>query len=230
MGRLIAIVDDEKDILELVRLHLERAGFDVEVFTTAGALLSWLHHNEPELIILDIMLPDADGFDVCKNLKRDDRYSHVPVIMLTALDAETDRVLGLEIGADDYVTKPFSPRELVARVKAVLRRGKAGAEPEEKIEIGKAITIDPARFEVIVRGKRVELTPTEFRILSLLASRRGWVFSRERILQHLWGNEKVVVDRTIDVHIRHIREKLGKDADIIKNIRGMGYKLEVDDE
>jgi two-component system phosphate regulon response regulator PhoB/two-component system alkaline phosphatase synthesis response regulator PhoP len=144
--------------------------------------------------------------------------------MLTAKTDETDKVLGLEMGADDYVTKPFSPRELVARVKAVLRR-KERTE-EEVIEIGKILEILPKKFEVKVEGKRVNLTTTEFKILQILAARNGWVFSREQLLDELWGHDKVVIDRTIDVHIKHLRAKLGKAAKFIKNVRGLGYKVE----
>ncbi|OQX85212.1 MAG: two-component system response regulator [Candidatus Latescibacteria bacterium 4484_7] len=230
MEKLVVVVDDERDILELVELHLKRSGFNVKGVTTGAELMRFLSGTLPELIILDLMLPDADGFELCKQLKGDERFARVPVIMLTARGEETDRVLGLELGADDYVTKPFSPRELVARVKAVLRRSggrkEEGKEGGKKIRIGKALFIDPSKFEVIANGRKVELTPTEFRILHLLAGKEGWVFSRSQIMNHLWGDEKIVTDRTIDVHIRHIREKLGKAAVLIKNIHGIGYKIE----
>ena len=225
MIKTIAIVDDEPDIVELVSLHLKRAGFQVEGYNDAESLLDSFETGIPDLVILDLMLPDADGFEICKYMKKQDKLSSVPIIMLTAKSEETDKVLGLELGADDYITKPFSIKELVARVKAVLRR-----ESEKKtlptVEIGGILTINEGKHEVLLEGKRVKLTTTEFKILSFLASKKGWVFSRNQILDHLWGQEKAVVDRTIDVHIKHLRGKLGKASEFIKNIRGVGYKLE----
>jgi two-component system phosphate regulon response regulator PhoB/two-component system alkaline phosphatase synthesis response regulator PhoP len=170
------------------------------------------------------MLPDSDGMDICRYMKKKEQFSSVPIIMLTAKSDETDKVLGLEMGADDYVTKPFSPRELVARVKAVLRRRER--VEDERIEIGKILEILPKKFLVRVEGKRVDLTTTEFKILKAMATRIGWVFSREQLLDELWGHDKIVIDRTIDVHIKHLRAKLGKAARFIKNVRGMGYKIE----
>lgn len=225
LKKLIAIIDDEPDILELVSLHLKRAGFDVKGFLQAEDFLKFIETNHPDLILLDLMLPDADGLEICKYLKKKEEFSSIPIIMLTAKGEETDKIIGLELGADDYVTKPFSPKELVARVKAVLRRP---SQPEisEKIKIGKILTIDTAKHEVLIEGQKIKLTSTEFKILTLLASKKGWVFTRDQILDHLWGQEKAVVDRTIDVHIKHLREKLGKAARLIQNIRGVGYKLE----
>jgi DNA-binding response OmpR family regulator len=225
MSQLIAIVEDEPDIIELVSLHLKRGGFATEAFEDAGMFLQFLNSRVPDLIILDLMLPDADGLEICKYLKKRDDYSSVPIIMLTAKGDETDKVLGLELGADDYVTKPFSPRELVARVKAVLRR-RGQKEKSKVLEIGNVLVIDPEKYEVRVEGKRAEVTSTEFRILQLLSSREGWVFTRDQILDHLWGDEKAVLDRTVDVHIKNLREKLGKAKQFIKNVRGVGYKLE----
>lgn len=225
MNKLIAVIDDEPDIRELVALHLERAGFQVKAFEKAGDFLRFLESDLPDLIVLDLMLPDADGLEICKFLRKSELYSHLPVIMLTAKGDEMDRILGLELGADDYVTKPFSPRELVARIKAVLRR-EVESGTKEALSIAGIISIDPGKYEVKLKGKIIELTSTEFRILQLLASKKGWVFTRDQILDFLWGKEKAVVDRTIDVHIKHLREKLGEAAFLIKNVRGVGYKLE----
>jgi two-component system phosphate regulon response regulator PhoB/two-component system alkaline phosphatase synthesis response regulator PhoP len=169
------------------------------------------------------MLPDLDGFDICRMMKSNHTYESIPIIMLTAKGQEADKVTGLELGADDYLTKPFSPRELIARVKAVLRR--SSASKVAQLTIGD-ITIDPERFEVMVSEKPVTLTPVEFKILHLLAQNPGKVFSRERILDHLWGNEKAVIDRTVDVHIKNLRDKLGTAGDLVKNIRGVGYKVQ----
>jgi two-component system phosphate regulon response regulator PhoB/two-component system alkaline phosphatase synthesis response regulator PhoP len=224
---LIAVVDDETDILELVALHLNRAGFRTETFTTAGALYDFLKRRTPDLIILDLMLPDVDGIDVCRLLKSQPDYARILIIMLTAKAEEADRVLGLELGADDYITKPFSPRELVARVRSVLRRREM-VTAEDKITVGEVLTINPKRHEVEVEGKKVALTTTEFRLLLTLAQKPGWVFSRDQLLDELWGDEKAVVDRTIDVHIRHLRVKLGRAGYLIHNVRGVGYKIEVD--
>jgi len=225
MNELIAVVDDEPDIAELVSLHLKKARFEVKTFLNGNKFYDFLSRTKPDLIVLDLLLPDIDGLEICKDLKSNPELKEIPIIMLTAKGEEMDKILGLELGADDYVTKPFSPRELLARVKAVLRRGKEDKK-SEKIKIGDSLLIDRTKHEVWIRGKKTELTTTEFKILELLSSKKGWVFSREKILDYLWGKEKAVLDRTVDVHIRHLREKLGKQGKLIKNIRGIGYKLE----
>jgi DNA-binding response OmpR family regulator len=223
---LVAVVDDDPDIIELVSVHLRKTGMKVREFLDAESFYRFLRQETPDLVLLDLMLPDADGVEVCKFLKRSERLSAMPVIMLTAKADEVDKVLGLEIGADDYVTKPFSPKELVARAKAVLRRTGPRTAHTHKVEVGGLLTIDLQKYQVAVEGRAVEVTPVEFRILEFLASKTGWVFSREKILDFLWGHDKIVSDRTIDVHIRHLREKLGRAAGLIKNVRGAGYKLE----
>lgn len=223
---LIAIVDDELDILDLVAINLEKSGFQTAKFEDASSLLNFLESKIPDLIVLDLMLPDIDGFDVCKNLKKNDRFSSIPIIMLTAKGEETDRILGLEFGADDYIVKPFSPRELVARVKAVLRRSDSKQQEKEVLIVGKILKINTNKFEVYVENKKIDLTSTEFNLLKLLTKRIGWVYSRNQILDHLWGNDKIVIDRTVDVHIKNLREKLGPAGKFIKNIRSVGYKIE----
>ncbi len=225
---LIYVVDDEPDILELISINLVKTGFDVQKFTEAMPMMLALANTKPEMIILDLMLPDSDGMDICKLLRSDIRYSEIPIIMVTAKTDELDVVLGLELGADDYIPKPFSPRELVARIKAVLRREKRKDEQRPKqITIGNVLVIDSSKYEVLAEGKKITLTSTEFMILKLLAEKPGWVFSREKILDLLWGDDKDVFDRTIDVHIKNLREKLGPASHLIKNIRGVGYKLEI---
>jgi DNA-binding response OmpR family regulator len=231
MEKLIAIVDDEEDIRELVAINLKKVGYKVKQYEDADALLKTLPKSMPDLIILDIMMPGTDGIQACKIIKSGEKTSRIPIIMLTAKADESDKIVGLETGADDYVTKPFSPRELMARVKAVLRRG--SNDQGSMVKAG-AISLDLERHEVRtaikvkgkVEDKAVELTATEFKILEILASKKGRVLSREQLLDNLWGGEKFVVDRTIDVHVKHLREKLGKAGESIKNIRGVGYKLE----
>lgn len=223
---IIAIVDDDPDILELVSVHLKKAGMKVRPFPDVDPFFRFLQQEMPDLVILDLMLPGADGIEVCKSMRRQEKFLSVPVIMLTARADEVDRVLGLEIGADDYMVKPFSPKELVARIKAVLRRSQPHEQKVQKVDVGGLLTIDLQRHEVAVQGTKIDLTAVEFRILQFLASRTGWVFSRESILDHLWGHEKIVSDRTVDVHVRHLREKLGAASSLLKNVRGVGYKLE----
>lgn len=225
-SKTIFIVDDETDILELISLHLTKSGFKVKTFEDGNSLFKQIKSSYPDLFILDLMLPDYDGFEICKFLKKDDKLSSVPVIMLTAKTDEMDKILGLELGADDYVTKPFSPRELVARVKAVLRRDEKVIHTN-RIKISDILEIDLQKYEVHVEGIKVDLTSSEFKILRLLSERKGWVFEREQILDYLGVQEKGVLDRTVDVHIKNLREKLGKAGRFIKNIRGVGYKLEV---
>lgn len=224
MAPVIAALDDEADILELLKVNLQKAGYRFEGFQDAEGLYRYLAQERPALILLDLMLPGMDGLEVCRQIRRSEDLAGIPIIMLTAKGDESDKVVGLELGADDYVTKPFSVKELVARVHAVLRRPAAG-ESGPKISVG-TLVIDLEKHEVTVVGKKIDLTATEFKILQLLASRKGRVFSRDQILDHLWGNEKAVIDRTVDVHIRNLREKLGPAASLIKNIRGAGYKLE----
>lgn len=225
MAPLIAVLDDEPDILHLVSLHLKKTGFEVAGFTDAFGFRKFLAaKRRPDLILLDLMLPDADGVDVCRSLKADEDTKEIPVIMLTAKSMEADKVLGLETGADDYITKPFSPREMVARVKAVMRR--SSGLSQNVIRVGGIIEIDQERFRVTLNGEPIPLTAVEFKIMAFLAANKGKVFSRERILDHLWGNEKAVIDRTVDVHIKNLREKLGDAAHLVQNVRGAGYKVE----
>lgn len=225
MNKLIAVVDDEPDILELLSLHLKKSGFEVKTFTEGKFLYEFLRNHIPQLIILDLMLPDIDGLEICKTLKSHKKFSDIPLIMLTAKSEETDKVIGLELGADDYITKPFSPKELVARVRAILRR-KERKEPEPTMVIGN-MKIDLEKYEVRIKDKKIDLTQTEFKILKILSENAGKVFTRDELLDKLWGTEKTVIDRTIDVHIKHLREKLGSKGNLIKNVRGIGYKIEL---
>jgi len=226
----VFVVEDEPDILELIAINLKKSGYEVDKFSEAGPMLAMLKKKVPDLLILDLMLPDHDGLDVCKILKNDKKYPDFPIIMVTARTEELDVVLGLELGADDYIPKPFSPRELLARVKAVLRRAKRpAARVSRKIAIDDILVIDPAKHEVLVKGEKIQLTATEFVILKILAEKPGWVFSREKILANLWGDEKNVFDRTVDVHIKNLREKLGPAGELIKNVRGVGYKISNDE-
>ncbi|MGB9771547.1 MAG: response regulator transcription factor [Candidatus Kapaibacteriota bacterium] len=223
----IAVVEDESDILELVSLHLRKHNFKVREFYDISSFYRYLNTEHPDLIILDLMLPDADGMEVCKKLKLDDNFKHIPIIILTARSDEMEKVLGLELGADDYVTKPFSPRELVARVKAVLRRDRKEEQPNV-VTFADILKVDFKKFEVFVNDIKVDLTPSEFKILALLLKRKGWVFTRENILDELGSSEKGVLDRTVDVHIKNLREKLGPAGSFIKNVRGVGYKIATD--
>jgi DNA-binding response OmpR family regulator len=225
MNKLIAVVDDEPDIVELVAHNLKKERFKVKEIYDGPSLFSYLSTTLPDLIILDLLLPEIDGLEVCRILKKDERTSSVPIIMLTAKGSETDKVVGLELGADDYIVKPFSPRELVARVKAVLRRMEAKAEKPKLIKKNDLL-IDLGKFEVRIKGKKIDLTTTEFRILTILAQRPGWVFTRDQLLDRLWGEDKIVLGRTIDVHITQLRKKLGELGKLVKAIRGIGYKLE----
>lgn len=221
--KTVAIIDDEPDIVELVSVHLRKSGFRVKAYGDGDSLFKSLATSIPDIIILDLMLPDSDGFEICQYLKKSDKYSNIPIIMLTARTHETDKILGLELGADDYITKPFSPRELAARVKVVLRRENKMTKTN-LIRVGD-LEIDLQRYIVQVNGEKIDLTSTEFKILRLLSERVGWVYSREKILDHLGTYEKGVLDRTVDVHIKNLREKLKESGRFIKNIRGVGYKL-----
>lgn len=224
MNELVTVVEDEDDIRALVAAALKKERFRVREHSDGRGLLVSLSTDRPDLLVLDVMLPDTDGFEICRKIRADKALSSIPVIILTARAEEADRILGLELGADDYVVKPFSPKELAARVKAVLRRA-APETARARIDAGDGLIIDTDTVEAFVGGQRLELTQAEFRILQLLASRTGWVFSREKILDYLWGNEKNVTDRSVDVHVKHLRDKLGDRGGRIVNVRGIGYKL-----
>jgi len=221
----IAVVEDEPDIAGLVVSHLRKEGFVAENYPSGESFFLSLRKRIPDLVLLDLMLPDTDGLDICRTLKKNEEWSRIPVIIVTAKGEETDRIIGLEIGADDYVPKPFSLKELAARIRAVLRRT-AEKTVSKAIDIGGVLSIDPEKHEVRCQGAPVELTSTEFNILRLLASKKGRVFTRDQILDHLWGHDKIVLDRTVDVHVKNLREKLGPASHFIKNIRGVGYKIE----
>jgi two-component system, OmpR family, response regulator len=220
----VLLVEDEASIADLVRLYLERDGFRVVWRTDGPSGLAAVDAERPRLVLLDLMLPGMDGFEVTRALRQ--RGGRVPIIVVTAREEEADRVLGLELGADDYVTKPFSPRELVARVKAVLRRTEPAPEagPEPPLHLG-SLTVDPARHEVAFEGRPVQLTAREFELLSYLVRNRGLVLTRDQILERVWGYSFPADTRTVDVHIRQLRAKLGDHAPIV-TIRGVGYKAD----
>jgi DNA-binding response OmpR family regulator len=220
----VLLVEDEASIADLVRLYLERDGFRVVWRTDGPSGLAAVDAERPRLVLLDLMLPGMDGFEVTRALRQ--RGGRVPIIVVTAREEEADRVLGLELGADDYVTKPFSPRELVARVKAVLRRTEPAPEtgPEPPLHLG-SLTVDPARHEVTFEGRPVHLTAREFDLLSYLVRNRGLVLTRDQILERVWGYSFPADTRTVDVHIRQLRSKLGDHAPI-RTIRGVGYKAD----
>ncbi len=227
MAYKVLVVDDEESIVRLVTFNLEKEGFQTLKAYNGEEALEIISAEKPDLVVLDIMLPGLDGFEVCRRIRREEWP--VAVIMLTARDEEIDTVLGLELGADDYVTKPFSPRELVARVKAVLRRTSAGEKQTggEQITVG-SLVIDTARHEVYVNGQQVELTPKEFELLHFLARNAGRVMTRDALLNHIWGYTYDGDTRIVDVHLSHLREKIEpnpKNPVYIKTIRGVGYKL-----
>ena len=220
----ILVVDDEPDALEVLGFKLKEAGYTAIFAKDGNRAIVAARDERPALIVLDLMLPEVDGLEVCKILRRDATTAMIPIIMLTARAAEMDRVLGLELGADDYVTKPFSPRELVLRIKKLLARAKATDEPVGHLRFAE-LEIDVPRHEVTLDGRPLTLTATEFNLLELLARRRGRVQSRERLLQDVWGYENPIDSRTVDTHMRRLREKLGDAARFLETIRGVGYRF-----
>ena len=224
MTHSVLIADDEEDILKLVGTSLAGAGFTVVEAQSGAEALEKAMSEPPALIVLDVMLPGMTGLELCRVLKGDARTRHIPIIMLTAKAQEIDRVVGLELGADDYVTKPFSPRELVLRVKAQIRRSQGKEEPADTLRAGELV-LDRLRHLVTIKGKAVSLTATEFKLLSLLMERAGRVQSRENLLNEVWGYDVAIQSRTVDIHVRRLREKLGKVADCIETVRGFGYRV-----
>jgi phosphate regulon transcriptional regulator PhoB len=223
-NKRILVAEDEPDVLNLVSINLTNAGFIVLQAENGPSALQQARENSPSLVVLDLMLPGLSGLDVCKVLKKEPATAQVPIIMLTAKAEEVDRIVGLELGADDYITKPFSPRELVLRIQSVLRRVAAPEGPADILNLGD-IQLDRLRHEVRVRTKHIEFTATEFKLLSVLMERRGRVQSRDTLLNDVWGYENVIDTRTVDTHIRRVREKLGRAADCIETIRGFGYRM-----
>ena len=220
----ILVVDDEPEAVELLEFNLKQAGFDVIAAADGAQALRKARSVVPSLIVLDLMLPEIDGLEVCKMLRRDPATARIPIIMLTAKAAEIDRIIGLELGADDYITKPFSPRELVLRIKKVMLRGQAGVAEPETLKFGELL-IDPPRHLVKWHGKRVELTATEFKLLVILAQRPGRVQSRDQLLRDVWEYNSLIDTRTVDTHVRRLREKLGGGARHLDTIRGVGYRF-----
>ena len=221
----VLIVDDESDVTELLAYTLKAKGYAVETLNNPNGSIGLARTFAPDLVILDVMMPDLSGIQICRMLRADPKLKHVPVIFLTAKTEEADRIQGLETGADDYICKPFSTKELVLRVQSILRRASEGAtEAPKRLQVGQ-IVIDVDRHEAVVQGKAVELTATEFKLLRLLMERRGRVQTREHLLINVWNYETEIETRTVDTHVRRLREKLGREADWIETIRGVGYRM-----
>ncbi len=224
----VLIIEDDRDIVELVRYNLANEGFQVSAAGDGSAGLAAVKKSPPDVLLLDLMLPKLSGLEICKEIRRDAALNRLPILMLTARGDEADRVVGLEMGADDYVTKPFSPRELVARVKALLRRAEPPDEAARPIEAGR-LEIDPSAYRVTRAGKLVTLSTLEFRLLYFLASRPNRVFTRDQLLDAVWGTERFVTPRSVDVYIRRLREKIEADPEKpahLKTVRGAGYLFE----
>lgn len=222
-GRIL-LVEDEPDIAEVLQYNLEKEGFQVQVETRGDTAFDRVRSDPPDLLILDLMLPGMDGLELARILQRDRRTSDIPIVMLTARGEEVDRIVGLELGADDYITKPFSPREVVLRVKAVLRRASQAAAAGPVLQVG-ALRLDAEAHRLDVDGREVSLTATEFRLLRLLMERAGRVQTRGQLLSDVWGYSDDVDSRTVDTHVRRLRRKLGQEADRIETLIGVGYRL-----
>jgi len=223
----VLIVEDETDLVKLLKYNLEKEGFKVNYATDGTVALAEARRDPPDLVILDLMLPGLDGLEVCRQLRRNERFVRTPVLILSARSEEADRIVGLELGADDYVTKPFSTREVIARVRALLRRNEPAAPPRLRIHRGD-IVIDPTAHSVYVAGRSVELSALEFRLLHYLASHPGMVFSRDQLLDSVWGNDRTVTPRSVDVYIRRIREKVEpkpQEPAYVQTIHGVGYRF-----
>jgi two-component system phosphate regulon response regulator PhoB len=218
------VIDDEPDLVELVRINLDQAGYDVETAASGREALAALRRGRPDLVVLDLMLPDISGTDLCRQIRADASLADLPILMLTAKADEVDRVVGFELGADDYVTKPFSPRELTLRVAAVLRRKTAGGKAGALLEHGD-LRLDPERHRCFVKGEEVILTAKEFELLLCLMSRPGRVMTRDLLLEQVWGADIAVTSRTIDTHLKRLREKLGPAGALIETVRGVGYRF-----
>ena len=226
MSKRILIVEDEQDLVRLLKYNLDKEGFRVNAVSDGSLVLAEMRREEPDLLVLDLMLPGMDGLEICRQVRRHDRYSSIPILMLTARSDEADRVVGLEIGADDYVTKPFSMRELIARVRALLRRREPLAQ-RNSVQRGN-LTIDPSAHAVSVAGRQVELSALEFRLLHHLASHPGLVFSRDQLLDRVWGNDRSVTPRSVDVYIRRVREKIEEEPQkpaYLQTVHGVGYRF-----
>jgi len=224
----ILIIEDDKDIVELVRYNLEKEGFQVLACGDGASGLAQIKKSPPDLLVLDLMLPKLSGLEICKEIRRDNRLNRLPILMLTARGDEADRVVGLELGADDYVTKPFSPRELVARVKALLRRLEWPSDEARAVIVG-LLRIDPVSYRAESEGRQLPLSTLEFRLLYYLASRPNRVFSRDQLLDAVWGSERFVTPRSVDVYVRRLREKVEKnpeEPEHLKTVRGAGYIFE----
>jgi two-component system, OmpR family, phosphate regulon response regulator PhoB len=224
----ILIVEDEVDVADLVAHHLKGAGFSVETVHNGRVALNLIKSHPPTLVVLDLMLPELSGLDLCRIIKSDVRTNKIPIIMLSAKTEEIDRVLGFELGADDYVVKPFSPREFVLRIRAILRRG----SPDDKPELLRAgdLVLDRSRHEVKAADRVIDCTATEFKLLTVLMERQGRVQDRDRLLSDVWGYESLIDTRTVDTHMRRLRDKLGSHGRCIETIRGFGYRLAVPDD
>jgi|SRR5215471_17757511 len=229
MAARVLIVEDESDITNLLSFHLEREGFQVATSRTGADALRQIRASAPDLVLLDLMLPEIDGLEVCRRLRQDPRTAALPIVMLTARSEEVDRILGLELGADDYVVKPFSPKEVVARVRAVLRRSRGPTDAA--LLVSGRLTIDVGRHAVLAGAAPVELTPKEFDLLRALAEARGRVLTREFLLERVWGYAAAgeIESRTVDVHVRRLRMKLGEEGQRIVTVKGVGYRLESGD-
>ncbi|HJK95885.1 MAG TPA: response regulator transcription factor [Polyangiaceae bacterium LLY-WYZ-14_1] len=226
MKARILVVEDEADLAELVAYNLKQEGYVVATARDGSSALSEVRRQRPDLVVLDVMLPDISGTEVCRRIRRDAATERLPVVMLTAKGEEVDRIVGFEVGADDYIPKPFSPRELVLRVAAVLRRSQPSAETvdAEAIEVG-ALLIDVPRHRVQVREEEIPLTALEFKLLLDLASRRGRVQTRDALLERVWGYAPGIETRTVDTHVKRLREKLGEASEYIETVRGVGYRM-----
>lgn len=222
--QIILIVEDEPKLAQILKDYLTRSGFDTRHIDNGLEVESWVQNNSPALVLLDLMLPGKDGIEICKGIRG---FSQVPIIMITAQVDELDRLLGLELGADDYICKPFSPREVVARVKAVLRR----SHPKLQDTVSQGIELDELRFKAIINGKELILTPVEFQLLSILFNGHGRIYSRDQLMDHIYKDNRVVSDRTIDSHIKKLRKRIAQalpDTEVIHSVYGVGYKFEGD--